>query len=53
MSIEGTRKNADIQKWYETLLANAWQIISTLQLFRSACLVYLLTDVRPAVELGN
>ena len=28
-------------------------IISTLQLFGPACLVYLLSDVRPTVELGD
>jgi hypothetical protein len=28
-------------------------IYSTLQLFRVACLVYLSSDVRPRVELGD
>ena len=28
-------------------------LISTLQLFGPACLVYLLSDVRPSVELGD
>ncbi len=34
-------------------LAGVSFLNSTLQLFEPACLVYLLSDVRPAVELGD